>query len=79
MVVAEVPALRLNGPEGLVERYMVYDVAFAEAVHVTVIEFADVALAVTDAGEAGGSGRVVADAGGVDNADVPPASDAVIS
>ena len=58
---------------------MVYEVAPGAAVHVTAIEVADVALAATEVGADGGSGRVVADAGGVDSADVPPASDAVIS
>lgn len=58
---------------------MVYKVAPGAAVHVTVIEVVDVALAETDVVAPGGSGKVVADAGGADTGDVPPGFVAVIS
>ena len=79
VVVADVPASTLKGPDGLAERYMVYDVAPGAAVHVTVIEVVDMAFALTDVGVGGGSGKVVADEGGVEGRDVPPAFVAVIS
>ncbi len=79
VVADEVPASTLNGPEGLVERYITYDVAPGAAAHVTVIEVVDVAFALTDVGVEGGSGKVVALTGGVEGGDVPPVFVAVIS
>ena len=56
---------------------MWYDVAPGDAVHDTVIELDDIAVAVTPVGTAGGD--VVADAGGLDIADVPALFAALIS
>ena len=57
---------------------MWYDVAPGEAVHDTVIELDDVAVAVTPVGTAGAD-SVVTEAGGLDIADVPTLFDALIS
>lgn len=61
---------------------MVYEVALTGAFHDTAIALDDLVMAETVVGATGGGGGavlVVADAGGVDSADVPPAFDAVIS
>lgn len=74
-----VPASTANGPVALAARYIVYETARAEAAHDTAIDVDDLVVAVTGAGEGGGSGGVVADAGGVVSEDIPPGPCAVIS
>ena len=74
-----VPTCVVNGPDGDVELNMVYFVAPADAVHFITIELDDFAVAVTPVGTVGGSGNVVAEAGGLDCVDVPPLFDAVTS
>ena len=56
---------------------MWYDVAPGDVFHVTLIELDDIAVAVMPVGTAGGD--VVAEAGGLDNADVPALFAALIS
>ena len=69
--VPDVPPNLVNGPDDDVELNTWYHVALAEAVHDTVIEVDDFAVAVTPVGAAGGKGNVVADTGEL-SADAPP-------
>ena len=78
-VVPEVPPNLVNGPNGDVELNTWYHSARAEADQDTVIFVDDFVVAVTSVGVSGGRGFVVADAGGVDNADAPPAFNALTS
>ena len=61
-----------NGPDDDVELNTPYHAAPADASHDTKMELDDFGVAVTPVGVAGGEGSVVADTGGLDNADAPP-------
>lgn len=60
-------------------RYMVYTVAPVEGLHDILIELDDCTIAETPVGADGGATSVVAVTAGVDNADAPPISNALIS
>ena len=71
-----VPPILTNGPDDDVELNTLYHVAPVDAVHDMVIELDDFGVAVIPVGTGGGGGFVVAEAGGLDCGDEPPAFDA---